>query len=164
MVNSWKIVFATMVIFACGVITGALITRQQHLAAVPAVTPLSTDPAPQPAPPAYQLQKLEFLRKIQKHLDLTPEQRTRIESIMHQSQERTKPLWDQIAPQMRDEMKKVREEIRAELTPEQKKKFEALLKNRPPRKEDGGNDEKRRRTPTPKLELPATPETTKSTN
>jgi Spy/CpxP family protein refolding chaperone len=48
--------------------------------------------------------------------------------ILKASQERTQPLWDQIAPQMSDELKKVREEIRGVLTPEQWKKFGEMMK------------------------------------
>ena len=47
---------------------------------------------------------------------------------MKASQERTQPLWKQIAPQMNDELRNVREEIRNVLTPEQRKKFVELLK------------------------------------
>ena len=75
---------------------------------------------------------------MDRQLDLTPEQVQHIDKVMHDSLDRTRPLWQQIAPQMRDEMKRVREDIRKELTPEQQKKFAELLKAHP-RKTDGTN-------------------------
>ena len=73
---------------------------------------------------------------MQKQLDLTPGQREEIARIMRASQERSRPLWEQIAPQMRSEVRRVRGEIREVLTPDQQKKFDELLKARP-RKQDG---------------------------
>jgi len=55
---------------------------------------------------------------------------------MKGSQERSRVLWDRIAPQMREELKRVREEIRQVLTVDQQKKMDELLKSRP-RKADG---------------------------
>ena len=133
-----------MVIFGCGVVTGGLLMRQERTqeAAVTIVAP------PKPANtrnsssvPLGQLQREEFLRRMVKQLNLTPEQHDRISKIMHASQERTKPLWDKIAPEMRAELKKVREDIRNELTPEQQKKFADLLKPRPRKPTSGTPDE-----------------------
>lgn len=112
-----------MVIFGCGVITGAMVVKS----ALPA------------HPPAAQQQELapnlglttNFLRRVQKQLDLTPDESEAIGKIIKQSQERTRPIWEQIAPQMRDERKRVREEIRAVLTPEQQRRWDKLIKARP---------------------------------
>ena len=125
----WKVILATMVIFGCGVLTGAFVTGQRpaETTAPPSLERPAQTQKP-PAGPTWQLQRVEFLHRIEKNLELTAEQRARIEKIMRESQDRTKPLWDQIAPQMREELRRVREEIRAELTPEQQKKFESLLK------------------------------------
>lgn len=126
-----------MVIFGCGVVTGALLMKSQlPLAVSPDVVshPLSTN---QP-PPLNQFQRPEFLRRMQKQLDLSPAERDDITKIMKASQERSRPLWDQISPQLHAEVKRVREEIRNVLTPEQQKKFDELLKARP-RKMDGTN-------------------------
>lgn len=135
--SPWKVILATMVIFGCGVVTGALLMKSQlPLAVSPDVVshPLSTN---QP-PPLNQFQRPEFLRRMQKQLDLSPAERDDITKIMKASQERSRPLWDQIAPQLHAEVKRVREEIRNVLTPEQQKKFDELLKARP-RKMDGTN-------------------------
>jgi Spy/CpxP family protein refolding chaperone len=87
-------------------------------------------------PPLNQLQQPSFLKRIQKQLDLTPAQRDQIARIMHDSQERNRPLWNQIAPQLHAEMKRAREEIREVLNPGQQKKFDELLRTRP-RKMEG---------------------------
>lgn len=120
----WKVILATMVIFTCGIITGAMVTK----AARPAqVRYFPADPRP-PAGPVLQMQKAEFLTKLDKKLDLTPEQREQIAGIMKASQERTQKVREQIAPQMNDERKRVREEIRGVLTPAQRKQFAELMK------------------------------------
>lgn len=97
----------------------------------------SADAAPHPvnstnqAPPLGQLQRPEFLRRMQKQLDLTASQSDDIAKIVKASQERTRPLWEKISPSLKLEMKKVREEIRQVLTPDQQKKFDELLKSHP---------------------------------
>ena len=128
--SPWKVILATMVIFVCGVITGAMLTRTMEPRMEPAQATLAALPAPaRPfAPPMLQLQRANFLKVMDKQLDLSAGQREEISRIMKASQERTQPLWNQIGPQMSDELKTVREEIRAVLTPEQRKKFVELLK------------------------------------
>ena len=71
---------------------------------------------------------------MKRELRLRAEQQQRIEQIIHESQQRTKPLWDQVAPQMQEELRGVKEKIRGELDPEQLAKFEELFKPRSPRK------------------------------
>ncbi|MGZ5545342.1 MAG: Spy/CpxP family protein refolding chaperone [Limisphaerales bacterium] len=143
--SPWKVILATMIIFGCGVVTGGLVVRVKT--AHPRVArvdqfghPVSgaKNAVAAPGAPPWQLQRKEFLDKMDRQLDLTPEQRQKIDKVMHDSLDRTRPLWQQIAPQMRDEMRRVREEIRKELTPEQQKKFNDLLKPHPNRK-DGTN-------------------------
>ena len=77
---------------------------------------------------------MEFLNRVQRELNLTPVQHERIQQIIAEGQVRTKEMWEPVAKQMRQEMQQVRERIRAELTPEQRIRFEELLKQRPPRK------------------------------
>jgi Spy/CpxP family protein refolding chaperone len=126
-----------MVIFGCGVVTGALLMKTELPAAgVPAEPAQHPSASTNQPPPFAQIQRLEFLRRMQKQLDLTPGQRDEIAKIMKASQERSRLLWDQIAPQMHVELKRVREEIRQVLTPDQQKQMDELLKSRP-RKADG---------------------------
>lgn len=83
-----------------------------------------------PPPPWAQLQRQEFLRRMDRQLDLTQGEHDAIAKIMKESQDRSRPLWDEIAPQMRAELKRVRSEIRAVLTPDQQRKFDDMLKSR----------------------------------
>ena len=125
--SPWKVILATMVIFICGITTGAILTRTMmpRTGAALAVLPA---PAKTAAPPILQMQRAAFFKVLDKQLELTGPQRDQIGKIMKASQERTQPLWNQISPQMNEELKNVREEIRALLTPEQRKKFVELLK------------------------------------
>jgi Spy/CpxP family protein refolding chaperone len=116
-----------MVIFVCGVVTGAMLTRTMMPRIEPALAVLPA-PARVDAPPMLQMQRAAFFKALDKQLNLTGEQRDQIAKIMKASQERTQPLWIQIKPQMTEELKNVREEIRAVLTPEQRKKYVELLK------------------------------------
>src|SRR5207247_7485299 len=65
-----------------------------------------------------------------------PEQRQQIDQIVRDSQQRTKNLWDSIAGKLQEEPRKVRELINEQLTPEQRKKFEALNKPHPRKPEE----------------------------
>ncbi len=132
--NPWKVILATMVIFACGVITGAMVSKtvETGTGERPPVAATAT-PSRMAAGPVLQIQRVDFLKRLDKQLDLSAEQREQIVKILKASQERTQPLWKQIAPQMSEELKKTREEIRGALTPEQRRKFAELMKrNRKP--------------------------------
>ncbi|MBI3853425.1 MAG: hypothetical protein HY298_24525 [Verrucomicrobia bacterium] len=137
--NTWKVILATMVIFGTGVITGGLVVRQSGNIRPPHFSQFAGEPRPLPPlpdaeiPPGH-LQRFEFINRVQRELNLRPDQRARIERIISEGQVRTKEMWEPVAKQMRQEMQQVRERIRAELTPEQRLRFEELLKQRPPRK------------------------------
>lgn len=137
--SPWKVILATMVIFGSGVVTGALLLKMEMPSVVPQPSPVSTSGTTnQAAPWAAQIQRFEFLKRIQKQLNLTPAQHDEIQRIMKDSQERSRPIWDKIAPQMRDEVRRVHQEIRQVLTPDQQVKFEELLRSRP-RKAEGNS-------------------------
>lgn len=108
------VVLATLVIFSTGLITGVVLTKQMANAPAAAVKPSL------PGPGAGMTQ---FMRRIQSDLDLTSEQNSRIEEVLRQSQERTRGM-------VRGEFGQVRDQIRAELKPAQREKFEQLLRER----------------------------------
>ncbi len=137
--SPWKVILATMVIFACGVVTGGLMTRTMATRAdAPLVSAtnsfaVATNSSgatnrPSMVGPILQMQRIEFLKKMDKSLDLTPAQHDEIAKIMRTSQERTQPLWSQISPQMTEELKRVREDIREVLTPDQRRKFLEMIR------------------------------------
>src|SRR5262245_59723325 len=77
------------------------------------------------------MMRMEFLLRALNELQLAAEQHDRVEKIIREGQEKSRKLWDGVAPEMRKELQLVHERIRVELTPEQRRKFEQLLKNSP---------------------------------
>ena len=65
---------------------------------------------------------------MERDLNLTPDQKQRIDGILAESQERTRTLMEPVAPQVRDELQKARDLFRAELTPAQREHFDAMIK------------------------------------
>jgi Spy/CpxP family protein refolding chaperone len=76
--------------------------------------------------------RVEFLLRATRELKLTADQRGQIDKIVLESQERTRQVWEQVAPQMRKELADTKDKIHVMLTPEQQARFEELLKQ-PPR-------------------------------
>ncbi len=126
--NTWKVILATMLIFGTGVVTGGLLVRhaegprnrrpQQH-------PPGALRPA-QPVTPGAM--RIDFLRRLERDLDLSPDQRQPIDRILKDGQERMKKLMEPVEPRLREELKKTIEEFRQALTPEQRERFDALRK------------------------------------
>jgi Spy/CpxP family protein refolding chaperone len=114
-VNTWKVILATIVIFAAGAVTGALLARH------------SAHPRQGPGG-----MRLEFLRRMERDLDLTREQRERIDKILKESQEQTRRIMEPVSPALHAELQRTKEEFRQVLTPEQQTRFDQLLKH-PPR-------------------------------
>lgn len=130
----WKVILATLVIFAAGFVTGSLLSRK----------PVSPPPQKPPAettvtPPPPELVQRRFLGRMKHELNLTPEQFERLDKIFAESRERMKILMDIIEPEWRGELRDVREKIIAELQPEQRAKFEEMLKHH---RKDGKRSDK----------------------
>jgi Spy/CpxP family protein refolding chaperone len=127
---------ATLVIFGAGVVTGGLLVHQTTR---PAGRPFPGFGPNQPMagqsgqpgqfgsqriPPNEQ--RMEFLRHMTRQLELSQEQREKVERIIRDSQNRTKTLWEPVAAKMNDELRKTDDRIREVLTPEQRQKFEEM--------------------------------------
>ena len=131
--NTWKAILAVLVIFGAGFVTGHVATRMSE-AAKPVPTPAAANAlhtgtrSGQPPLSLEQLRKVELMGRVQKDLDLTPEQHARIEKIIEDSQGRIRDLWDQVAPDIHDEYDDVQKKVCQELTPDQKKTFDGLMK------------------------------------
>lgn len=125
--NAWKVIFATIVIFGAGVVTGALVVRHSERAQAP--VRLHNTPVPRLSPPfsAGGL-RLEFLRRAERELSLTPAQRERIDRIIKESQERTSKIMEPVAPDLRADLERTKDEFLEVLTPEQRTRFEELMK------------------------------------
>jgi Spy/CpxP family protein refolding chaperone len=120
-----KLILATLVIFAAGFVTGFMLSRSN-----------STQQIAQPkfveqpvSPPDPVIVQERFLRRMKQELSLTPEQTNRLEKIFAESRERMRILMDLIEPEWRGELRDVREKIVAELNPEQRQKFDQMLKH-----------------------------------
>lgn len=127
--NTWKAILAALVIFGAGFVTGNVLHRisDESKSAPAAVSPHNTT-HPQQILPLEQLRRVELMGRVQKDLDLTPDQRARIEKIIGDGQDRIRDLWDQVAPDIRDEYEDVKKKLCDVLTPEQKKHFDDLMK------------------------------------
>jgi hypothetical protein len=172
-VSPWKPILAALVIFATGVITGGLLVSHADNAAQknrrtaprdnnrPAANnPRDPQTRAQPAPLPNRFARVisdEFIRNLDSEVQLTSGQRERIQDIIAEGQARNKEIWDRISPELRREMLDAQKRIRELLTPEQRSKFEELMKqsrpaNRRPNEEPGqpGNRPRdQRRLPPP---------------
>jgi hypothetical protein len=142
-VKIWKVILATLVIFIAGILTGAVMSRR-HFHLRPPLPPLretgekiSSPPGtnrettrltmPFNRPPGRGLAK-DFLERLDKELALASDQRKRIQKILEESQKRNKEIWEKIAPEIREEMKRSRDEIREVLSSDQRKAMDELMK------------------------------------
>jgi len=117
----WTVFLLAVVIFVAGAVTGGMAVRTRMLQQAPAQFP--------PIPLRPQL-RMDFLHRMDRELSLSTNQYLRIENIIRSSHERMQKLLEPIAPEAQAEALKVKREISAELTPEQHKRFEELLKAR----------------------------------
>lgn len=119
MVNRWRIILAVAVIFIAGAASGALASR--------ALAP-RREPKQQIAPPlpVSSERRLDYLTRLDREVQLTPEQRQKVEAILAESQKRMKELWQQIEPQTRQEYQRTRKDISELLTPEQREKMKRM--------------------------------------
>jgi hypothetical protein len=126
-VSNWKVILATLVIYAAGLVSGGFAVRLL-----------------QPAkfqPPTPGLLREEFVRRMAAEVRLSPEQQQRVLKAVHESQERVKELYSLIGPEMTEEMQFVREAIRAELTPEQEKRYDEFMRKHQRRMSEKGRPE-----------------------
>ncbi len=128
--NVWKVIFATIVIFGAGVVSGGLLVNyvvHSH-PGNRRVQPAQPPHEPQDIVARPDILKTNFVQRLNDALQLSPEQKGEIEQIVAEGQERNRQLWQQIAPQVRGVAQDTRQRIRAVLTDEQKKQFEDLFR------------------------------------
>jgi hypothetical protein len=150
-VNFWKVILATVVIFGAGVMTGGLLINQvQHPHPRNNHRPPSNpepratgeghethpDNLPRPRPPEILGEK--FVQQLDDALQLAPDQRAAIQKIIADGQERNRSIWTNNSAQMREVIQDVRHRVREELTADQQKQFEDLMK-RAPRRQNSTN-------------------------
>ncbi len=138
--NEWKVIFATVIIFGTGVISGGLLVNYAYLSyekpIPPAPLPLEATNSI-PAVPANHSSKIvagsklrlpeilskQFVDRLEVELQLTLGQRADVEKIIADSQ-------DDMRKAVQDVRQDARQKIREKLTPEQKKRFDDLFKTR----------------------------------
>ncbi len=144
--NNWKVIFATVVIFGAGVITGGLLVnyvdhshsrQMRHAVVVPPLTSPVTNALPRlaelPKPSKQDILSKQFTAQLDDYLRLSPAQHAAIAKIVAEGQEQNRTISTNAAAQIRIVMQEVRQSIRAQLTPEQRKPFEDLLKQHAPK-------------------------------
>ena len=72
--------------------------------------------------------RLEFLRRVQRELDLSPDQRERIDKILKEGQDRIHKIIQPVASEFNEELQRTKDEFRAALTPEQQTRFDDLVR------------------------------------
>lgn len=118
------VALATVVIFAAGVVTGGLLVHKTAVA------------APPPPPPMMFPGRFEAIRRATEQMpDLTQAQRQRINVIIRNSQEHVADFFLLFEPDIQGVFRKMREDIRAELTQDQRRRLEELMRMR---RLDGG--------------------------
>ena len=137
--NSWKVILATMVIFGTGVVTGGLLVRYSE--AIPSPRPARTAGAGRSAQLHQRGRDAAGLPAPSRAgtLELTPEQREQLDKIIKESQERTRKV---MAPFLREEILRTKTEFRDALTPEQRTKFDSLLKQQQQQQQQRSRDQR----------------------
>ena len=124
--NTWKVILATIVIFVAGAVTGSVLVRQAMLSQPPKQS--RSNSINRTIPSAPGMTRVEFLRRAERDLNLTPQQREQADKLIAASQERTKKIMEPVAPKIREELKRTKDDFRALLTAEQQVRFDEMLK------------------------------------
>ena len=123
--NTWKVILVTMVIFGTGVVTGGLLVRNSERVRQPHPEQKARVNRTGQSPGGM---RLEFLRRAQRDLNLSPAQREQVDKILKESQERTRKVMEPVSPLLRQEVERARAEFTKVLTPEQKARFAEIMK------------------------------------
>lgn len=163
--REWKIVVAALVIFGAGVVTGGLTVRLAR--SVSFRQPMVVGPVQEPmggsglrAPKSnllmrHEAQMRDLMRRMDQRLDLTPQQRSRIEGLVADAQRRMQQILSETAPRTREEIRELHHRIRSELTLEQRREYDRLT--RPTNNNPGGPEGNGQRGPRDRGELNLNP-------
>jgi len=131
--HQWKVILATVLIFGSGVGTGHLLSRR-NASEQPAPQPENPDGKFSPAnsntkgfqPPSARPMMFRSHGYLDNHLKLTDEQKVQLREIRKAGQDRVREFSKPFREQIIAEDQRMREEIRALLTPEQARTFDRL--------------------------------------
>ncbi len=143
--NSWNLILATVIIFGAGVITGGLLvdhviqphSRTAHHGPTAPTTTTTNHPPVLRTVDVFTLRQPElltqdFIQKLDDQLQLTPAQREAIKKIIADGQELNHGIATNCAAQYHLVIQEVRQHIREQLTPDQLKEFEKLMRQMHP--------------------------------
>lgn len=132
--NAWKVILPTLVIFIAGILTGAMLVTfaARHGMGMDRQTLQRTTLPPNSQHPMNMMEARmrDLVRRMEKDLELTPEQRQHVETLVTVSQERTRELWKPVAPAFNKEFQHLKTEIRDQLNEDQKSKFDKIFRPR----------------------------------
>jgi len=138
-VKPWKVIAAALVIFLAGMASGAFAA---HLYRAKTRHTAHTGPGGMPATPPLA-QRYDFLRRLGERLNLSQAQREHIDGLIGESQNRMRDLWKPVESPAREELRRLRKAIEAELTPDQRRRYETLQKPRTNRVADPASGRRR---------------------
>jgi Spy/CpxP family protein refolding chaperone len=75
-----------------------------------------------------------MMKRLDKTLDLTPQQEREVEAILRRGHDRVTGVWGSVRPRLRQEVEQTNAEIARVLTPEQRAKFEKIKMRMSPRR------------------------------
>ena len=131
--RTWKLIVATLVIFAAGVATGTVVkSRQMNQAR-------RVELDRRGSVPLAMWQRFESVRRAIGRLDLPQDQKVRIEGLIKESHARFQKLWEPLAPAARAELEQLRARVNAELGPDLRVRFEEQLRQRMPHRARSGS-------------------------
>ncbi|HEX7859151.1 MAG TPA: hypothetical protein VF773_02360 [Verrucomicrobiae bacterium] len=136
--NRWRVILAVVVIFLAGAGTGGALVRTF----APKVKMEYRRTHVSPPLPVGHERRQEYIAKLDRELQLTAEQRTKVEEILAASQKRMKEIWEPMEPQVKEEYRRSRREISEVLTPEQQAKMKSWRKDRGDKKNEDEKNEK----------------------
>jgi Spy/CpxP family protein refolding chaperone len=126
---TWKAALWVGVVFLLGAALGGVVgySYEHHLVSA------ASNPLPEPVRRAH---RVEELRQV---LSLTSTQSQQVDAILLERHTEVKTIHDQTDAQIDQVRQKGRDQIRAILTPEQKPKFEAFLRDLDEKRKHGGS-------------------------
>ena len=82
--------------------------------------------------------RVSFIERLDRDLELSPEQRQSIELVLERHRPRMDSLWREVAPRFETLRAEVRSELHAILTPEQQVKYQEMMKRQTERRRRNG--------------------------
>ncbi len=117
-----------MVIFGTGVVTGGLLVGHFGHLSTPQRPPMGPGAMGRPMQQVSAGgMRIDLLRRISRDLDLTQDQRDSVDKVLKESQDRTRKV---MAPFLRDELQRTTAAFRDILTPDQRTRFDEMMKEK----------------------------------